>query len=151
MVKKKRSKSNIIISWILMLLWMLFIFYMSQQNGTESTQKSDFVANLLRYIGIDGNENVRGIITFIIRKAAHFTEYFILFVLIYRVVTIYFNINNLKYYISIFILFLYACSDEIHQSFIPGRECAVRDVIIDTSGGIIALLFILIINKIRKK
>ena len=36
--------------------------------------------------------------------------------------------------ISIFLAFLYACSDEIHQLFIVGRTGRVLDVIIDTLG-----------------
>ena len=30
--------------------------------------------------------------------------------------------------------FLYAVSDEFHQSFVPGRSASIRDVLIDTIG-----------------
>jgi len=37
--------------------------------------------------------------------------------------------------------FLYACSDEYHQSFVPGRSCSAVDVTIDTVGAWLALGF----------
>jgi VanZ family protein len=33
--------------------------------------------------------------------------------------------------------FLYGCSDEFHQSFVPGRSSEVLDLIADTIGGVI--------------
>ena len=30
--------------------------------------------------------------------------------------------------------FLYACTDELHQYFVPGRACRFKDVMIDTAG-----------------
>ncbi|MBO4878620.1 MAG: VanZ family protein [Ruminococcus sp.] len=36
--------------------------------------------------------------------------------------------------------FLYACSDELHQRFVPGRSGEFRDVMIDTSGSLIGIL-----------
>ncbi len=38
--------------------------------------------------------------------------------------------------------FLYACSDEFHQRYVPGRMGSFRDVAID-SAGIIAMGFII--------
>ena len=34
---------------------------------------------------------------------------------------------------------LYACTDEFHQSFVPGRVAAVHDVLIDSAGAWLAL------------
>ena len=42
------------------------------------------------------------------------------------------------YIITIIFCFLYACSDEIHQLFIPGRSGELLDVLIDTTGGILS-------------
>ena len=51
---------------------------------------------------------------------------------------------------SLLISFIYACSDEIHQLFIPGRSGQFTDVLIDTSGALIMLLIIYLWQK-RKK
>ena len=36
--------------------------------------------------------------------------------------------------------FLYACSDEFHQLFVPDRAGLFTDVLVDTAGAVIALL-----------
>ena len=36
--------------------------------------------------------------------------------------------------------FLYACSDELHQYFVPGRACMFKDVLIDTSGAMLGII-----------
>ena len=41
--------------------------------------------------------------------------------------------------------FLYACSDELHQHFTPGRACMFTDVLIDTGGALTGMLMSLII------
>ena len=52
---------------------------------------------------------------------------------------------------AIIFVFLYACTDEIHQAFVPGRACAFTDVMIDTAGGLLALFFIMITNEIQRQ
>ncbi len=71
-------------------------------------------------------------IDFALKKLAHFIEYFILGVLVYRAT------KNI--WISIIFCITYAISDEFHQSFIPGREPRGRDVIIDSLGSITAVI-----------
>ena len=45
---------------------------------------------------------------------------------------------------------LYACSDEIHQTFVAGRSGEVLDVLIDTIGGSLATYLYYIIYKRRR-
>ena len=49
------------------------------------------------------------------------------------------------------VTFLYACTDEIHQLFVPGRAGKFTDVLIDTTGGIIMLLFIALVTRVARK
>ena len=44
--------------------------------------------------------------------------------------------------ISIFLSLLYACTDEIHQIFVPGRSAQFRDILIDTLGASFGCLLI---------
>ena len=77
----------------------------------------------------------------LIRKSAHFTEYFILSLLILRGIRA--GGKGLRHrwaLATVLIIAGYAALDEFHQSFVPGREPAVTDVLIDTSGGITAQL-----------
>ena len=51
--------------------------------------------------------------------------------------------------------FIYAVSDELHQSHVPGRSCEFKDVMIDTSGtmtGIfISFVMIAVIHYLSKR
>lgn len=74
-----------------------------------------------------------------IRKSAHFTEYFILSLLLLRAIRGENRGIRLAWaLLAIAIVACYASLDEFHQSFVPGRTPAVTDVMIDTSGGIAA-------------
>ena len=77
---------------------------------------------------------------FVIKKTAHVVEYAILAVLLYRAM-IGSDVEKKKAIIfSILIVSLYGFTDEFHQSFTPGREPRIRDVIIDTIGGALGVL-----------
>lgn len=126
---------------------MFLIFLMSSFDATESTNQSNFIVNIIT--NIFKIENIE-LLSFIIRKLAHFTEYLILGLLVANMFTKN-NINNL-YLISIILCIIYATSDEIHQLFVPGRACQLRDILIDSIGSITGIyLYKLINTKILKK
>jgi VanZ family protein len=133
-----RNKREIIY-WILLVVWMIGIFVMSNQPANISDSQSGGVIKLLSSIGINMNSIFGQFANFIVRKCAHFLEYMTLACLAFNVLKLYFNARKVVV-ITIIFVFLYACSDEIHQLFIPGREGAIRDVIIDTFGGITLIL-----------
>lgn len=144
---KNKSK---IINWSLLIIWMVFIYFMSNQPATISDNQSESVILLLSKFGIDMNGIFGQLANFIVRKSAHFLEYMILALLAFNVLIMYFDINNVLI-IGIIFVFLYACSDEIHQLFVPGREGAIRDVIIDTCGGATLLLIRIFITHYNSK
>ena len=133
------KNKRLFINWILLIGWMLLIFFMSNQPAEVSTKQSDLVIRLFSVIGIDLNSHLGSFTSFFIRKAAHFTEYFILYYFTISVCKYYFDIKNARIY-SLVIILGYAISDEIHQYFIPGRAMAIRDVIIDFSGGVLGFI-----------
>lgn len=52
---------------------------------------------------------------------------------------------------SAFVL-LYAVSDEFHQRFVPGRSSEVRDVMIDTTAGVVGVgIYALVEARLRKR
>lgn len=127
------------------MIWMIFIFYMSAQPADISNSQSGFVIKLLQSIGIDSSGNNIGLLTTIVRKGAHFSEYAILGLLSYNVMKNYFTKKRARI-VAVLIVFFYACSDEFHQLFVSGRAGKITDVIIDTSGGIFSVLVIWMIN-----
>lgn len=124
----------------------MLIFFFSQQNGQESGNTSELVKRLFMFIGIDVNSLLGEMATLVIRKGAHFTEYFILCLLVHNAC---YNGMRLKRSILTAFLFtaVYAVTDEIHQYFVPGRACAVKDMLIDSSGGGLAVLVIYLRHK----
>jgi len=77
----------------------------------------------------------------VIRKAAHVTEYAIFALLVARALIgsslALFSRGWLA--ISLALLAAVAAADEYHQSFVPSRTAAIMDVLIDMSGGLVAL------------
>jgi len=108
-------KRNINIYWLLSLLYMGFIFYLS--SYPEPIKVPSFSCS---------------------DKLLHIVEYGILASLIYLALN---KGNVTKHYfvaLAFTISFLYGVSDEIHQHFVPGREADIFDVI---ANGIGALCF----------
>lgn len=139
--------------WVLVLVWMGIIFLFSSQNADKSSENNKFIVYMLNTLGIDINTILSGNADFIIRKAAHFTEYFILYFLLYNALKedFYFTPSTI---FALIITFLYAASDEFHQSFVPGRGPAFKDVLIDTSGGAFCMMIIYVkatLNKILSR
>ena len=130
------------LSIILVLIWMIIIFIMSSFNAEASANQSNFIVNIIS--NILNIENVR-LLSLIIRKLAHFTEYLILGVLVINM----FTKNNVRksYLLSILLCIIYATSDEIHQIFTPGRACQIKDILIDSIGSITGIYLFKLLKK----
>lgn len=139
------NKKNVkkIIYGIFVLIWMIIVFSFSNQNGKVSQSSSDIITNSIvkicdDYFGINLQNNITDI-SFVVRKLAHFSIYFMGGILIYNFLNA-FSIK--KKYIIIFSIVwgvIYAMTDEMHQFFIDGRAAQIRDVIIDSCGLIVAI------------
>lgn len=103
--------------WLPVIIWGGIIFWFSNQAINSQTAEFSWL-------------------DFVVKKTAHVSEYAIFFWLTFRA-----N-KSLKY--SLLICLLFALSDEWHQTFVPGREGALRDVGFDTIGILLSL------NQIRK-
>lgn len=88
-----------------------------------------------------------GTIDTIIKKGAHMIGYGLLALSYSRA----FHGKDKFSFVSILgLVFLYAISDEFHQSFISGRHASPIDVLIDLLGAILALLAFIKINVLKK-
>jgi VanZ family protein len=75
----------------------------------------------------------------VIRKCAHFVEYFIFSLLILRGIRAGRHGTRLAWAaVAILLVAGYAALDEFHQSFVPGRTAAISDMLLDTTGGVTA-------------
>jgi VanZ family protein len=86
---------------------------------------------------------------FLIRKTAHFTEYGILALLLYRAFR-YRSTTAWKrsWALSAFLIVaIYALSDEYHQTFTALRTGSIYDSLIDIAGGFTALFILWMIKR----
>lgn len=86
-----------------------------------------------------------------LRKVAHASEYLILTILLIVALTNSGVKGKTVFIIALIICFLYACTDEYHQTFVNGRTGQFTDTLIDTIGGIIGCSIIVLKNKFVKK
>lgn len=135
----------------LAIIWMLVIFVFSAQKSEESTKLSNgagrYVVTTVNEVMDKGwdEEKVEEYALAIdhpVRKLAHATEYAILALL-------WFGVLGSKPQ-AVVIAFLYACTDEFHQLFVPGRAGLFTDVLIDTSGALAAMIIAWLICFIGK-
>lgn len=89
-------------------------------------------------------------IEFFIRKAAHFGSYALLAALLVFALGGNVRTNGgRRYFYAVLIAFLYACTDEWHQSLTPGRTALVQDVVLDTIGAVCGAAFAMLLNRWR--
>jgi VanZ family protein len=104
--------------------WAGFIFFLSSQPVLPGIDISSF--------------------DFLLKKTGHMVVYAVLYVLLYRATAIIMNSHrhrdNWLLFAPLLICFIYAISDELHQSFTPNRYATVRDVGYDMLGTSIAFL-----------
>ncbi len=153
-------KINILrIILILLLLCTFFvIFGFSSQDGETSgglsrniTNKILQISNKYNTLGQEEKEQIADKTEKIIRKVAHFSIYTVVGLLLMGLLNTYKIKENWRMILSILLGMLYAISDEIHQSFTPGRTPRIADVYIDTLGVILGILLILLGIKIYNK
>lgn len=130
-------QNRIIVSLILIAIWMLVIFLMSNEIAGTSSARSDEIVRTIQSIGVNAPADL---LTFLVRKAAHISAYFVLGVLLFNSLKEYGLGVKKMIFLSIAIAMLYACTDELHQMFVPGRSGEVRDVIIDTAGAAVGVV-----------
>ena len=151
-------KINIIRGILIILLAGTFflIFGFSSQNATESSsvsrKVSEDIVNITRKKESKEEKNrIVKILEPIIRKLAHFSIYTVVGTLLMCLCCTYKLDVNKKIIISLIIGFIYACSDELHQTFVNGRSGEIRDILIDTSGVFIGILITCTIYQIYQK
>lgn len=143
---------------ILIVLWMSFIFSMSSQNGSTSSQTSGgVIKSTIKVVKEHLPEDIQIEIEHkediiveslqnVVRKSAHFIAYMILGILSLLLFSEFKSLKDSAIY-AFMLSVIYAASDEFHQLFVPGRSGQIRDVAIDSLGALTGILLsILIVN-----
>ena len=148
------------LSFIPAILMMYIIFSFSSQDGTASsklsyqvTYKAVSVADRALDLELTDKQISRCIrkIHYYVRKLAHFSEYFLLAVSVAVPLYVY-GIRGLWLVLTAGILCVgFAALDEFHQYFVRGRGCSARDVLIDSCGALIGIVFVRIMGYIGRK
>ena len=143
--KKDYPAAVKLLSWLPAACIAAAIFWFSAQPAAESTEMSDTVSHLILLLGtklgfFHGNPaqyaDLIELMSFPVRKTAHMTEYLVFYCTVRFGLHFTYQPLNVKRRLltALAIVFLYACTDEFHQLFVPGRAGRFTDVLIDCFG-----------------
>lgn len=134
-----KRKTLTVVLLVMTIGWMALIFGFSSQSGEASGGLSAMIAQpvtaLIAYLaGLTNDAAISALYLQVdgaVRMIAHFAEYAVLGVLL----TLTSRRLGWRYiWFPWLIGFIYALTDEWHQSFSPGRVCDMTDVLIDLAG-----------------
>ena len=156
------SKNNLknvwkIVSVFLVIVWMVVIFVMSNFPAEVSDEQSGVVVELAKKIFNISAEQPELLdnLTTIVRKCGHAFEYFVLGVLLLNALRQFWPTKRkgewaMYWYLAVVGASIYAVTDEVHQAFVPGRSCELRDIIIDTLAAGVGVGMVMLIRRWRK-
>jgi VanZ family protein len=136
-------RKNMVLAWLRVwwpaLLWAAVIFGAST-DAFSSERTSRFIDPVLRWLFPSASQDSIFCMHHLVRKAAHFVEYFVFFVLLYR------GIRRSRpgwhwswAFAAWFIAALYSALDEFHQTFVASRGPSAWDSLLDSTGALVAL------------
>ena len=152
--KKEYPTAAKLLSWLPAIFVAAAISWFSAQPAAESTEMSDTVSRLILLLGtklgfFHGNPaqyaDLIELMSFPVRKTAHMTEYLVFYCTVRFGLHFTYRTSNVKRRLltTLAIVFLYACTDEFHQLFVPGRAGRFTDVLIDCFGCAVVTLICL--------
>ena len=131
-----------------LILWAALIFIGSTDLLSASNTGGVLVRPML-WLFPHASERTIAIYQFVMRKTGHLSEYFIFALLAARL----FRTSSREllrqrwFWASLLLVVAYSLSDEFHQSFYPSRTASIYDSMIDSFGGLLAL----VVSAIRKR
>ena len=135
----------------LTVIWMAVIFFFSSQNGEESSGVSEkLLMFLCGLFDFSPSPDTKLLLTLLIRKGAHMTEFGILALLWLGTLRSGTDKAKWHYPAAFAAASLYAATDEIHQLFVSERAGQLTDWMIDSAGAMIFLCIGWLITKAIK-
>ena len=134
---------------------MLLVFSAST-DIMSAPHTSRFIGPFLRWLVPGISAATVELAQLTIRKTGHLTEYAVLALLLWRALRQPvphdprpWSWRTARH--ALLLAALYAASDEFHQAFVPSRDAAVTDVLIDTLGAALGLAGMAILGHLRKR
>ena len=120
--------------------WACFVLFASTSNFSASNT-SRIIRPLLLWLLPGISESSLAYVHFLVRKAAHFTEYALLALLAARAFRTSHRerLKRLWWLAAFALVACVALVDEYHQSLLPSRTGTVYDSLLDMAGGATAL------------
>lgn len=163
-MSETRKRIIKIAGWAAVAACLTMIFLLSAESASASAHRShgivravaEFIAGLFQKETAAEKAALIKTLDFLIRKIAHFSEFGLLGVLSSFTLLLYRFSVKIRLLLASSICLAAAVGDEIHQIFVPGRSCEIRDMLIDFSGGLcgillVALAVFLVLRRRRKK
>ena len=137
---EKRAWSRRLWRYGPLVAWMCFVLFASTASFSASNT-SRIIRPLLLWLFPDISEASLAYVHFLVRKAAHFTEYGVLGLLAARAfrTSARAALRRGWWLASFALVACVALADEYHQSFLPARTGTIYDSLLDMTGGAAAL------------
>lgn len=145
---KLNIQSSKLFYWLPPIIWLAAIFFFSTDSFSGENTGSllyDIAHKIFPSLTLEQFRPIH----FVIRKTAHFTEYGILALTLFRAFR---SGNSIRWkwswaLYSWLAVVGYALSDEYHQSFVASRTASINDSFVDIAGGTTALLVLWLIRR----
>ena len=126
-----------------LILWAILIF-IGSTDLLSASHTGGLLTRPLLWLFPHASDATLRTFHFLVRKTGHFTEYAILALLAARAFLTSTSglLRQRWFWISLLLVIAYALSDEFHQSFVPSRTASIYDSMIDSAGGLTALILL---------
>lgn len=151
---KKVFLNKKIRKYLVVILWMALIFYLSSQPAEKSNNLSKRVTKIIIATAEKISPSLKlslSRMNHIVRKSAHFIIFMALGILTINMLETDKKFNTEIVIKSLILCVIYAVFDELHQLFVSGRGAQVKDVVIDAVGSTAGILIYIIRKSLLKK
>lgn len=153
-MQKKKNAGLKVFMWLLALGWAAMLFVFSGQNGVQSGNLSRrFTEWVLRIL--PNLPWTVGQLEPVLRKIAHFAIFALEGMLLCIAMQLSFSSRRRATLLCALLCGCAAGANELHQSFVAGRNAAWTDVLIDSAGAVLGILaaslLLFLLRRIRQR
>jgi VanZ family protein len=137
--------------WLPTIVWAMLISWASTDLFSAS-HTSRYILPALHWLLPHASAETLDWLHSLIRKSAHFMEYFVFGLLLLRAIRGKHRGWRIRWAIvALAIVAGYSALDEFHQSFVPSRTASPWDSLLDTSGAAIAQVLVWLWFRVRTR